>query len=129
MLFEESEEFGTHTGLGVLGGRVLAIPRLTTNGVQHRIPHIGWNHLIRTEFGRSWTGSLLEKLDGQHPAVYFVHSFAAVPQDPSIRLADTNYGGHKICAAVQKDNVMATQFHPERSGEIGLEIINSFSKI
>jgi glutamine amidotransferase len=129
MLFEESEEFGTHAGLGILAGRVLAIPRLTTDGEQHRIPHIGWNHLIRAESGRSWTGSLLEKLEGRHPAVYFVHSFAAVPQELSIRLADTNYGGHKICAAVEKDNVMATQFHPERSGEIGLGIIKNFNEI
>lgn len=129
MLFEASEEFGDHPGLGVLGGRVMAIPKLTADGVAQRIPHIGWNHLAGPETGRSWRGSLLEEFEGRHPAVYFVHSFAAVPADPLIRLADTLYGGYRICAAVQRDNIMATQFHPERSGEIGLDILRGFMRL
>ncbi len=126
MLFEVSEEFGEHAGLGVLAGRVLAIPRLTTDGVAQRVPHIGWNHLATPETGRSWRSTLLEEFEGKHPAFYFVHSFAAQPLDPDIRLADTVYGGHRICAAVQRENVMATQFHPERSGEMGLHLIRHF---
>lgn len=129
MLFDASEEFGDHPGLGVLGGRVMAIPKLTADGVTQRIPHIGWNHLAAPETGRSWRGSLLEAFEGRHPAVYFVHSFAAVPSDPAVRLADTLYGGHRICAAVQRDNIMATQFHPERSGEIGLDILRGFMRL
>lgn len=129
MLFEGSEEFGDHAGLGVLNGRVMAIPRLTIEGVAQRIPHIGWNHLVPPDTGRGWRGSLLEEFEGKQPAVYFVHSFAALPADPSVRLADTIYGGRRICAAVQRDNVMATQFHPERSGEIGLNMIRSFMRI
>lgn len=126
MLFEASEEFGHHAGLGVLGGTVTSIPRLTVDGLPQRVPHIGWNHLVPAETGRGWHGTLLEGFDGLHPAVYFVHSFAAIPSDPSVRLADAIYGGHRICAAVQRDNVMATQFHPERSGEIGLSLIQKF---
>lgn len=126
MLFEGSEEFGEHSGLGVLAGRVLAIPKLTTAGVAQRIPHIGWNHLEAPETGRSWRGTLLDEFEGKQPAFYFVHSFAAMPDDPAIRLADTVYGGHRICAAVQRENVMATQFHPERSGDAGLRLIRRF---
>lgn len=129
MLFDGSEEFGDHAGLGVLGGRVVAIPKLTTEGAAQRIPHIGWNHLVHPETGRSWHASLMEEFEGKHPAVYFVHSFAAIPADPSVRIADTIYGGHRICAAVQRDNVMATQFHPERSGNTGLNIIRRFMEI
>lgn len=126
MLFETSEEFGNHAGLGVIAGRVLAIPRFNTDGVVQRIPHIGWNHLVVPETGRSWHGSFLNEFEGAHPAFYFVHSFAAVPDDPTIRLADTVYGGHRICAAVQRENVVATQFHPERSGELGLTLVRHF---
>lgn len=129
MLFEASEEFGDHPGLGVLTGSVKAVPKLTVDGAAQRIPHIGWNHLIESENGRSWHGSLLEPFEGKQPAVYFVHSFAAVSADPSVRLADTLYGGHRVCAAVQRDNVMATQFHPERSGEIGLDILRGFMRL
>lgn len=126
MLFEGSEEFGEHAGLGVLEGRVLAIPKSTADGMAQRIPHIGWNHLVAPETGRSWRGTLLDEFEGKQPAFYFVHSFAAKPDDPAIRLADTVYGGHRICAAVQCDNVTATQFHPERSGEVGLHLIRHF---
>lgn len=129
MLFESSEEFGEHAGLGILDGRVEAIPKLTIAGEPQRIPHIGWNHLVQPESGRNWGGSLLAPYEGQQPAVYFVHSFSAKPQNPAVRLADTLYGGHRICAAVQRNNVMASQFHPERSGKVGLEIINQFIKL
>lgn len=129
MLFEASEEFGDHPGLGIIGGSVMALPKLTIDGVIQRIPHIGWNHLTVPENGQSWHGSLLETFEGRYPAVYFVHSFAAVPTDPSVRLADTIYGGHRVCAAIQRDNIMATQFHPERSGEIGLDILRGFMRI
>lgn len=126
MLFEASEEFGEHAGLGILPGRVKAVPGTTTTGQPQRVPHIGWSHLVAPESGRTWEGSLLQDFAAQEPAVYFVHSFAAVPARDSDRLADTVYGGHRLCAAVQKDNLMATQFHPERSGEIGLTIARRF---
>lgn len=126
MLFDASEEFGEHAGLGILPGRVRAVPSLTKEGKPQRVPHIGWNHLIKPEGGRSWGGTLLEPMVDIHPAVYFVHSFSAVPDVASDRLADCLYGGHRICAAVQRDNLMASQFHPERSGEAGLALIQQF---
>ena len=126
ILFEGSEEFGDHAGLGILAGRVKAIPATGIDGQPQRVPHIGWNHLVAPATGRDWQGTLLEPLRGKNPAVYFVHSFAAEPADPADRLADCLYGGHRICAAVQRGNVMATQFHPERSGETGLAVVRHF---
>ncbi|MGM9513399.1 imidazole glycerol phosphate synthase subunit HisH [Roseateles sp. DB2] len=128
ILFDASEEFGEHAGLGILPGRVKAIPALTVDGAAQRVPHIGWNHL-QAPVGRSWQGSLLAPFDGQSPAVYFVHSFAAAPERDEDRLADCHYGGHRICAAVQRGNVMATQFHPERSGDGGLNIVRQFLRM
>ena len=126
MLFDVSEEFGEHAGLGILPGRVRAVPATTVGGAPQRVPHIGWNHLVPVESGRQWGGTLLHEHAGGQPALYFVHSFAAQPAREEDRLADTVYGGHRLCAAVQRGNLMATQFHPERSGEIGLGILRRF---
>ncbi len=126
ILFDASEEFGEHAGLGILPGRVRAIPAMTTTGQAQRVPHIGWNHLHSG--GRDWAGTLLAPLAGSDPALYFVHSFAASPDRPEDSLAHCLYGGHKVCAAVQRGHVMATQFHPERSGTIGLQVVDHFCK-
>jgi glutamine amidotransferase len=126
MLFDASEEFGEHAGLGILPGRVVAVPSRTTTGERQRVPHIGWNHLLAPQSGRSWGGTLLEKFADAKPAVYFVHSFAAQPAEAGDRLADCVYGGHRICAAIARDNVTAFQFHPERSGRDGLRVIETF---
>lgn len=128
ILFDTSEEFGEHAGLGILPGRVKALSKVTTDGNPQRVPHIGWNGLVTPESGRGWQHTLLETTP-VNSALYFVHSFAAVPDDPSVRLADCLYGGHRICAAVQRDNIMATQFHPERSGELGLNVLRQFMQI
>lgn len=126
ILFDSSEEFGDSPGLGILPGRVCAIPDRSENGELQRVPHIGWNHLISSEGGRSWEGSILSTFVDSGPAVYFVHSFAAQPAHLTDRLADCSYGGHRICAAVQRGNVTATQFHPERSGMVGLRMLEQF---
>lgn len=128
MLFDVSEEFGEHPGLGILAGRVKAVPGVSVDGERQRVPHIGWNNLVVPESERSWKGTLLETTSVNTP-FYFVHSFAAVPTDDSVGLADCLYGGNRICAAVQKDNVMATQFHPERSGELGLSVLRRFLQL
>ena len=129
MLFEASEEFGEHVGLGILPGHVKPVPCRSQDGKLLRVPHIGWNHLVEPEVGRDWRGSLFESFTGAEPAMYFVHSFAAEPFQASDRLADCIYGGHRICAAVQHDNIVATQFHPEKSGEIGLALIGRFMEM
>lgn len=120
LLLARSEEFGEHEGLGIIPGSVVAIP--PTPGV--KIPHIGWNR-IEPRPGGTWSGTALE---GTEPGtmVYFVHSFTAQPRDESDRLADAWYGGHRISAAVRHENVYGFQFHPEKSGTAGLQILANF---
>jgi len=124
ILFEMSEEFGDHPGLGILKGKVRAIPQQTVSGEAQKIPHIGWNTLLPGE--RNWQGSVLAPLENKTPAVYFVHSFAAHPEQKTIELAVCDYGGHSLCAAIQHENISAMQFHPERSGPVGLSILRQF---
>ena len=126
ILFDASEEFGETPGLGILSGRVRLVPNVTTSGAPQRVPHIGWNHLIEPQDGRSWDRTLLEPFGSVGPAVYFVHSFAAQLSNDDDRLADCDYGGHRISAMVKRDNVTAAQFHPERSGAVGLRMLKEF---
>ena len=125
LLFDESEEFGATTGLGLIPGRVVNIPAITTTGESQKIPHIGWNELVLPSQYRSWQTKLLTDVTPGE-AVYFVHSFMAVPASNSHRLADCIYGGIPISAAVQRENVAGCQFHPEKSGEVGLKILRRF---
>ncbi|MGM4906781.1 imidazole glycerol phosphate synthase subunit HisH [Tardiphaga sp. 866_E4_N2_1] len=125
MLLEISEEFGEHKGLGILPGRVRAIPQAQPDGPSYKIPHIGWSELNKPSSEVEWSSTIL---DGVAPGstCYFVHSFTAVPVDDGYRLADCDYHGQRISAALQIDNVSGTQFHPEKSGETGLRILRNF---
>lgn len=125
MMMEVGEEFGEHQGLGVVPGRVRAIPKTTSAGLPHKIPHIGWSRLEKPTPATEWRGTIL---DGVEPGstCYFVHSFTAVPADDKYRLADCDYHGQRISAALRAGNVFGTQFHPEKSGEIGLRILSNF---
>ena len=124
MLLDFSEEFGTHAGLGLIPGRVLAIPATSPSGAPHKIPHIGWNEL-QAPGATKWAGTIL---DGVRPgsSVYFVHSFTAFPDDPACRLADASYDGCLVSAAIQSGNIYGCQFHPEKSGEVGLNVLRQF---
>lgn len=125
LLMSESEEFGNHRGLDILEGQVVAIPPVQANGARRKIPHIGWTEIIAPTHRLSWDGSVLEGLEFGTP-LYFVHSFTAAPRDPRSRLADCDYEGSLISAAVQSGNVFGCQFHPERSGPRGLAVIRNF---
>jgi glutamine amidotransferase len=130
MMMDESEEFGNYQGLGLIPGKVRAIEHTTFEGIPHKIPHIGWNQL-RLPRGNDegwWKNSILEGLTEQDTA-YFVHSFTAVPVDGQYRLADAYYGGRLIAAVIRKDNVYGCQFHPEKSGAVGLKIIHNFLEL
>jgi len=129
MLLDESEEFGTSKGLGLISGRVVAIPPTDINGQAHRIPHIGWNELINPgKFPHEWDDSILRGVPPRE-SMYFVHSFNAVPVNPENRLADCYYGGVRISAAIRDGMVYGCQFHPEKSGQRGLQIIRNFLSI
>ena len=117
LLFEKSYEYGCHEGLGLLKGQV--VPMEGKLPAELKIPHMGWNALeIRG-------GRLLEGLDGQY--VYFVHSFFAEGCEDSLA-AVTEYG-IPITAAVEQGTVFGCQFHPEKSGNVGLSILRRFSEI
>jgi glutamine amidotransferase len=125
MLLGVSEEFGSTTGLGLIPGRVVAISPSTPQGEALKIPHIGWNALLPAAADSRWPGSALHDVQLAE-AVYFVHSFKAQPEDARHRLADCLYGGQDICAVVARDNVVGCQFHPEKSGAVGLKILRRF---
>jgi glutamine amidotransferase len=125
MMFDYSNEFGEHHGLGLLPGKVNAIPKLGTDGSPHKIPHIGWSPLLLPSSREGWSESILEYIL-PNANVYFVHSFTAFPDNPAHRLADCNYNGCLISAAVQEGNKFGCQFHPEKSGKVGLNILKRF---
>jgi glutamine amidotransferase len=125
MLLDESEEFGLTPGLGLIAGRVIPVPRNDAQGKPHKIPHIGWSSLVVPSGREDWRGTLLNDLQ-QGVAVYFVHSFMADPAEPKSRVANCMYGGLPVTATVHHDNVFGCQFHPEKSGEVGLHILKNF---
>lgn len=125
VMFETGEEMGEHAGIGLLGGRVKAISPVGVDGQPHPIPHIGWRSL---EPAQPWQGTVFS---GVQPGarVYFVHSFSAAPANRADALANTFYDGVKICAAVHRENLYGCQFHPERSGDIGLGVLKKFVQL
>lgn len=125
MMFDSSSEFGNYSGLGIISGKVNAIPNLGSDGVPHKIPHIGWNALQMPSNRKDWGQSILDGV-AVNANVYFVHSYTASPTHITARLADTYYNGCLISAAVQAGSKFGCQFHPEKSGEVGLSILKRF---
>ena len=118
LLFQESEESPGVEGLGLLPGRIIRIPEAP--GL--KIPHIGWNSLEFPSEGRLFAG--VE--EGTY--VYFVHSYYLQAQQPAIVKATTSYGV-SIHASVEKDNLFACQFHPEKSSAVGMHILQNFADL
>ncbi|MDC0059785.1 imidazole glycerol phosphate synthase subunit HisH [Pelagibacteraceae bacterium] len=125
ILFDQSNEFKKTEGLGLISGKVVSIPNKTTGGKKLVLPHIGWNSLLATDHFKSWGKTLLEN-NKTMDEMYFIHSYMAVPDDHTNRVADCVYGGHKISAVVMKNNITGCQFHPEKSGQLGLKILKKF---
>jgi glutamine amidotransferase len=116
LIFSESEEFGLHRGLDVIAGRVRRIPDTVI------VPHMGWNQLnVRTQD---------PLLAGIEPGsfVYFVHSYYVDPESSDVTLATTDHGLH-FPAIVHKDNLWATQFHPEKSQKVGERLLDNFGRL
>lgn len=118
LLYESSEETPGVEGLGILKGKILKIPE--QEGL--KIPHMGWNSLHLQNDGRLFRG--IE----QNPYVYFVHSYYLKAEEEETVKATTEYSV-KIHASVEKDNVFACQFHPEKSGDLGLQILKNFAEL
>lgn len=115
LLFSESDEDGVHQGLDVIKGRVekLQLPAV------FKVPHMGWNNIETKPGSRLFAGI------PQSSYFYFVHSYHTIPEDDSIMAATTDYGIRIVCA-IEQGNLVATQFHPEKSGDIGLKVLMNF---
>ena len=127
VLFNSSEE-GNLPGLGLVQGSVKLIPRGMKDklGNNMKVPHIGWNE-VRFSDGKSERNPIFKGIpQGSH--FYFVHSYHCVPDEQSEVAATANYGV-EVCAAVVRGNVVGTQFHPEKSGSIGLQIYKNFFEL
>ncbi len=112
LLFESSDE-GKVKGLGIVKGKIQKIPNI----VNQRIPHMGWCQLLPKK-----TNTLLD-LEELNDWVYFVHSYHAIPDDINIIAAQVNYGSEKLTAIIESDNLLACQFHPEKSGKTGQKLL------
>lgn len=124
MLASESDEFGTHRGLGLIPGRVAPIPRIGTDGNPHKIPFIGWAALEPTR-SSGFDGTPLAGVR-KDDSIYLVHSYHVEPEQESDLLAVYRYDGVPVAAAIARDNIFGCQFHPEKSGPTGLGIIETF---
>lgn len=124
MLFDNTEEFGIHEGLGIIQGSVIAIPSKKIDGNLRKVPHIGWNKVV-VDSNFQGKEPIFNSLDDSFYS-YFVHSFTAIPSNPKNLLANCDYQGFSVTAAVKQNNVYGCQFHPEKSGETGLSIIRNF---
>ncbi|MCP5463703.1 MAG: imidazole glycerol phosphate synthase subunit HisH [Deltaproteobacteria bacterium] len=127
MMLSMSEEFGETKGLNLIPGKVIKIPDTDASGNKHKIPHIGWSALRKPSADTNWDQTILQSTN-EGEMTYFVHSFTAMPENESHRLADCEYDGRKISAAIRRDNLYGCQFHPEKSGEAGLKMIEAFLK-
>ena len=122
LLFDKSLEYGEHRGLGLIPGRVVSMAPVVPPG--YKVPHIGWNAL---HFPKDRPVSPLFRYIQEGDCVYFVHSYYAADCGDSV-IATAEYGP-ALTAAVQRDNVMGTQFHPEKSGAVGLSILRAFCEM
>ena len=122
LLFDKSLEYGEHPGLGLIPGRVVSMEPVVPAG--YKVPHIGWNAL---HFPKNKPVSPLFRHIREGDCVYFVHSYYATDCDGDL-IATAEYGP-ELTAAVARDNVMGTQFHPEKSGAVGLNILRAFCEM
>ena len=122
LLLEQSDEGGGAAGLGILQGRVR---RFATNGSGLKVPHMGWNQIVRSPKSEVRSGCPLLRDISDGSFVYFVHSYYAEPADSSVTALETDYGG-RFASMVWRKNLYATQFHPEKSQAVGLKLLKNF---
>lgn len=128
LLMSESEEFQKTQGLNIISGKVVPISNVSTAGIGQKIPFVSWSEIYPFDSKQNWNKTVLQDIRNGASA-YFVHSFMVEPEENNHIIAYTNYGGHKIKAVIQKDNITGCQFHPEKSGEVGLKILKSFIEL
>lgn len=126
LLFSESEEFGISKGLGLVKGRVKRFNNNNKEGDTRKVPQIAWNQIHKID-GKLWENTPLSDID-EGAFMYFIHSFYVEPEEP-VGLSQTTYDGQHYVSSIQKNNIFACQFHPEKSAQEGLKIYNSWAKI
>jgi len=125
VLYQLGTEFEEVEGFGVLQGTVEALSPESAEGEPHKVPHIGWTELLFPDHRPTGKRSILDDLV-EHASAYYVHSYHCKPKAGEDVLAYADYDGQTLTAAVQKDNIIGCQFHPEKSGEVGLAILRNF---
>ena len=120
LLFDKGFEQGEHDGLGIIKGKVIRFPEPHHEAVsEFKVPHMGWNTVEKRK-----TSPLMNGIE-ESEYFYFVHSYYALPEDPSIVLTTTDYGV-EFASSIECDNIMACQFHPEKSQRMGLRLLQNF---
>ncbi|MEI6306326.1 MAG: imidazole glycerol phosphate synthase subunit HisH [Deltaproteobacteria bacterium] len=123
LLFSDSEEFGLYRGLGVIPGHVQRFPEgMHENSEKLKVPHMGWNQISFKRRPPPFEGV------AEGANVYFVHSYFVKPDHDDVIATTTGYG-FEFCSSIWKDNIIATQFHPEKSQDIGLRILKNFAEM
>ena len=126
ILLTKSYEFGKHEGLGLIKGEVLKISNKTDKKI--KIPHVGWNEIYPNNNEKKWENKILKNLTAG-TNFYFVHSYVCFTKNPNSTVAVCNYSNISIPAVVAENNVFGCQFHPEKSGEDGINVIKNFCEI
>ena len=121
LLVDNSNEFGEFNGLGLIPGNAKSFERMVDENTL--IPHMGWNQLNQIN---DWNGTILQDVKAEVDDLYFVHSFMVQCQNEENRLASCSYGGITFDCVIQKDNIVGTQFHPEKSAGTGLKMLEYF---
>ncbi|WP_438426168.1 imidazole glycerol phosphate synthase subunit HisH [Aquimarina macrocephali] len=125
LLFSKSEEFGAGEGLNIISGVIKKFPENFENS-KVKVPHITWNKIYSAN--QEWENTAFVELKNNE-FMYFIHSYFVKPTSESCILTKTNYSGIEFCSSILKDNIFATQFHPEKSGEKGLSIYKNWASI
>lgn len=125
LLFTESEEFGENKGLDLIKGKIVKFPPYCNNGFI-KVPQIGWN-TIYCKDKNNWNNSALDSIQ-QNEFMYFVHSYYAKPDNEEEILTLTNYEDLEYCSSILKENIFATQFHPEKSSTSGIEVYQNWAQ-
>lgn len=128
LLMSESHEFGLHEGLDIIPGTVRRFENPRENGRALKIPQVGWNRIFETKPG-AWRGQPVMEGIASGEFMYFVHSYHVQPENPSVWLSSSHYGQIEFCSSLISGNVVAFQFHPERSGRMGLHIYHNLAQM
>jgi glutamine amidotransferase len=125
LLFTESEEFGAGKGLDLISGIIKRFPE-TFEERKVKVPHIAWNTIFK--LNQEWDKTALSDLNN-NDFMYFIHSYYVKPSDDACILTQTNYDGIEFCSSILKNNIFATQFHPEKSADKGISIYKNWALI